>query len=57
MCIGSIGSQASQPDYVENVVFDNITLTHRSNAWIKTYPGTGYVKDIIFRNIEFTNVN
>ncbi|TVY81138.1 Alpha-L-rhamnosidase rgxB [Lachnellula suecica] len=58
MCIGSIGSNAVQPDYVENVVFDNITLTHSSNAaWIKTYPGTGHVKNVLFRNIQFTNVN
>jgi len=58
MVVGSIGSQASQPDYVENVVFENVTLTHSSNAaWIKTYPGTGRVKNVLFRNIRFTDVN
>jgi len=58
MVVGSIGSQASQPDYVENVLFENVTLTHSSNAaWIKTYPGTGYVKNITFRDIRFTDVN
>lgn len=58
MCIGSLGSQASQPDYVDNVVFENITLTHSSNAaWIKTYPGTGHVKNVLFKDIRFTDVN
>ncbi|GAB1314965.1 hypothetical protein MFIFM68171_05175 [Madurella fahalii] len=56
--VGSIGSNANQPDYVENVVFENISLNHSSNAaWIKTYPGTGYVRNITFRNIDFKDVN
>lgn len=56
--VGSIGSDGSQPDYVENVVYENITLTHSSNAaWIKTYPGSGYVKNVLFKNFQFTNVN
>jgi galacturan 1,4-alpha-galacturonidase len=58
MCIGSIGQDSSKPDYVDNVVFEDIHLTHSSNAaWIKTYPGNGHVKNVTFRNIEFTNVN
>jgi galacturan 1,4-alpha-galacturonidase len=58
MCIGSMGSQASQPDYVDNVVFEDIKLTHSSNAaWIKTYPGTGHVRNVTFRNIKFQDVN
>ncbi|KAF2840097.1 glycoside hydrolase family 28 protein [Patellaria atrata CBS 101060] len=58
MCIGSIGSNANQPDYVENIVFENIKAYHSSNAaWIKTYPGTGYVRNVTFRNIEFDDVN
>jgi len=58
MCIGSIGSQASQPDFVENIVFDNITVHHGSNAaWIKTYPGTGHVRNVTFRNIRFDSVD
>jgi polygalacturonase len=58
MTIGSIGSNAGQPDYVENVVFENITAVHSSNAaWIKTYPGTGYVRNVTFRNIHFEDVN
>jgi Glycosyl hydrolases family 28 len=28
-----------------------------SFQWIKTYPGTGHVKNVTFRNIEFTDVN
>ncbi|KAL2196294.1 glycoside hydrolase family 28 protein [Corynascus similis CBS 632.67] len=56
--IGSIGSNAYQPDYVENIVFENITAKHSSNAaWIKTYPGTGYVRNVTFRNIHFEDVN
>jgi galacturan 1,4-alpha-galacturonidase len=58
MCIGSMGQDASKPDHIDNVVFENIHLTHSSNvAWIKTYPGNGQVKNVMFRNIEFTNVN
>jgi galacturan 1,4-alpha-galacturonidase len=58
MVIGSMGSVASQPDYVDNVLFENIYCTHSSNAaWIKTYPGNGHVKNVTFRNIAFENVN
>ena len=58
MVVGSMGSNRAQPDYVENVVFENVTLNHSSNAaWIKTYPGTGYVRNVTFRNIHFTDVN
>ncbi|KAL2128900.1 hypothetical protein VTI74DRAFT_8495 [Chaetomium olivicolor] len=58
MTIGSVGSNARQPDFVENVVFENITAIHSSNAaWIKTYPGTGYVRNVTFRNIRFEDVN
>ncbi|ORY71248.1 glycoside hydrolase family 28 protein [Pseudomassariella vexata] len=57
-CIGSLGSQASQPDYVENVSFNNISCTHSSNAaWIKTYSGTGRVRNITFANFQLDNVN
>lgn len=56
--IGSIGSNPGQPDYVENVLFENISLNHSSNAaWIKTYPGSGYVRNVTFRNIDFKDVN
>ncbi|KAH6840894.1 glycoside hydrolase family 28 protein [Chaetomium sp. MPI-CAGE-AT-0009] len=58
MTIGSIGSNAAQPDYVENIVFEDIKAVHSSNAaWIKTYPGNGYVRNVTFRNIEFEDVN
>ncbi|OCL02119.1 glycoside hydrolase family 28 protein [Glonium stellatum] len=58
MVVGSIGSNSGQPDNVENVLFENVSLTHSSNAaWIKTYPGTGYVRNVTFRNIHFTDVN
>jgi hypothetical protein len=56
--IGSMGSNAAQPDYVSNVYFDNVTCTHSSNAaWIKTYSGTGYVRNVTFANFKFTDVN
>lgn len=57
MCVGSIANGVTET--VENVVFENITLTHSSNAaWIKTYPtGGGYVKNILFKDISFTDVN
>ncbi|KAB5575626.1 polygalacturonase-like protein [Coniochaeta sp. 2T2.1] len=58
MCVGSIGSNAGQPDYVDNVVFENVTLYHSSNAaWIKTYPGQGHVRNVTFRNIRCNDVN
>ena len=58
MCIGSLGNPASTPDYVSNVLFENIHAVHSSNAaWIKTYPGQGYVRNVTFRNITFTDVN
>jgi hypothetical protein len=58
MCIGSMGSNANQPDYVDNVVFENVTLYHSSNAaWIKTYPGQGHVRNVTFRNIHMSDVN
>lgn len=58
MVIGSVGSNAWQPDYVENILFENVTLNHSSNAaWIKTYPGTGYIRNVTFRNIRFSDVN
>ncbi|KAH8908662.1 glycoside hydrolase family 28 protein [Coniochaeta sp. PMI_546] len=58
MCIGSMGSNSGQPDYVDNVVFENVTLFHSSNAaWIKTYPGQGHVKNVTFRNIHCNDVN
>lgn len=57
-CIGSVGSQASQPDYVENVYFNNITCIHSSNAaWIKTYSGTGRVRNITFANFRISQVD
>ncbi|KAI1079365.1 glycoside hydrolase family 28 protein [Whalleya microplaca] len=56
--IGSMGNPATTPDLVSNVVFNNITCVHSSNAaWIKTYSGTGYVKNVTFSNIVAENVN
>lgn len=58
MCIGSIGSNPSQPDYVENVYYDNVTAYHSSNAaWLKTYSGQGRVRNVTYANMRFENVN
>jgi galacturan 1,4-alpha-galacturonidase len=58
MVVGSMGSQASQPDYVDNVIFENVYCKHSSNAaWIKTYAGQGHVRNVTFRNIRFDDVN
>lgn len=58
MCIGSMGNPTNVPEYVDNVVFEDITAIHSSNAaWIKTYPGQGHVRNITFRNIKFQDVN
>ncbi|KAF2200222.1 pectin lyase-like protein [Delitschia confertaspora ATCC 74209] len=58
MCIGSLGNPSTTPDYVDNVLFEDITAIHSSNAaWIKTYPGVGHVHNVTFRNIKFTDVN
>ncbi|PGG99935.1 hypothetical protein AJ79_08372 [Helicocarpus griseus UAMH5409] len=57
MVIGSMGN-TWQPEYVENVDFEHVKLNHSSNAaWIKTYPGTGYVRNVTFRDIKFKDVN
>jgi galacturan 1,4-alpha-galacturonidase len=58
MCIGSLGNPSTVPDYVSNIKFDNITAIHSSNAaWIKTYPGIGYVRNVTFSNIKVQDVN
>ena len=58
MCIGSIGSNPSQADIVENVYYDNVTAYHSSNAaWIKTYSGQGRVRNVTFACMRFDNVN
>lgn len=56
--IGSVGSNAGQADFVDNVVFEDMECHHSSNAaWIKTYPGTGHVKNVTFRNFVLEDVN
>ncbi|KAI1342002.1 glycoside hydrolase family 28 protein [Xylariaceae sp. FL0016] len=56
--IGSMGNSPGQPDYVDNVFFNNITCTHSSNAaWVKTYAGSGHVRNVTFQNIVAENVN
>lgn len=53
-----MGSNAGQPDLVDNVVFEDFRCIHSSNAaWIKTYPGTGRVRNVTFRNFQIEDVN
>jgi len=52
--MGNSGS----PEYVDNVVFKNITCKHSSNAaWIKTYSGNGHVRNVTFEDIQVENVD
>ena len=73
MPIGSIGQYPTEPDYVENVLFEDIVLHDASSAgWIKTWAGepaltssngdnggggTGYVKNVTWKNIHCNNVS
>lgn len=70
--IGSIGQYPDMPDYVSNIVFDNITCISTSGcAYIKTWQGDylnkttngdggggggGRVKNVTFQNYRFKNV-
>lgn len=56
--IGSVGQDSNHPDYVENVVFENIRSYNSINAgWIKPQPGDGHVRNITFRKIHLDGVN
>ena len=73
MPIGSIGQVPGMPDYVENILFENVVLYDSSNAaWIKTWQGEnaaitgngdsgggggGYAKNVTWRNFVFSNVD
>ncbi len=72
MTIGSVGQYLHNPDYVENVLFEDITLINSTDgAYIKTWQGveqgatsngdaggggSGYVRNVTFRNFQLTNV-
>ena len=72
MTIGSVGQYPLAPDYVENVLFEDVRLINSfDGAYIKTWQGmtqnstlngdaggggTGYVRNVTFRNFELTNV-
>jgi galacturan 1,4-alpha-galacturonidase len=73
IAIGSVGQYPLTPDYVENIVFEDVVLYDAYNAaYIKTWQGldlnssfngdsggggSGYVKNVTFRNFEVNNVN
>ncbi|KAM0800807.1 putative exo-polygalacturonase [Usnea florida] len=73
MPIGSIGQYPTKPDYVENVLFEDILLHGSSSAgWIKTWAGvpaptssngdnggggTGFVRNVTWRNIQCESVS
>ncbi len=53
-----MGSNAGQPDFVDNIYFKNISCHNSSNAaWIKTYSGTGHVRNVTFEDIKVDNVD
>jgi galacturan 1,4-alpha-galacturonidase len=72
MTIGSVGQYPHNPDYVENVVFEDVVLVNSEDGgYIKTWQGvpqsstsngdaggggSGYVHNITFRNFNLTNV-
>lgn len=72
MTIGSVGQYPLTPDYVENVVFEDVRLINSvDGAYIKTWQGTaqdntgngdsggggsGYVRNVTFSNFKITNV-
>ena len=58
MVISSLCNPALTLNLVDNVVFENISLTHSSNAaWMKTYLDQGYVRNATFRNINFNDID
>ncbi|PWN87866.1 putative exopolygalacturonase precursor [Acaromyces ingoldii] len=72
MTIGSVGQYPETPDFVENVLFENITVTDAINAaFIKTWQGvpvdnstngdgggggSGYIKNITFADFIINEV-
>ncbi|UZJ57594.1 hypothetical protein CBS101457_006914 [Exobasidium rhododendri] len=72
MTVGSVGQYASSPDYVENVLFEDVRVDNAFNAaFIKTWQGMpvdnstngdaggggeGYVKNVTFRNFVLDRV-
>jgi galacturan 1,4-alpha-galacturonidase len=72
MTIGSVGQYRKTPDYVDNVLFEDVEIIDAFNAaFIKTWQGVpsddstngdaggggkGYVRNIVFRNFTLTKV-
>ncbi|KAJ5238801.1 hypothetical protein N7468_003420 [Penicillium chermesinum] len=72
MAVGSLGQYPATPDYVENILFEDIVCNNcMEAAFIKTWQGipeddssngdaggggSGTVKNVQFRNFELTNV-
>ena len=72
MAIGSVGQYPLTPDYVEDVLFENVRLVNSTDgAYIKTWQGTsqdstlngdaggggyGYVSNVTFRDFTLSNV-
>lgn len=72
MTIGSVGEYPDWPDYVENILFEDVTLYGTEDgAYIKIWQGeptrhsdngagggggAGYVKNVTFRNFELFDV-
>lgn len=72
MTIGSVGEYPHWPDYVENILFENVNVYNAmQTAYIKIWQGkpsehsgngagggggAGFVKNVTFRSFEFENV-
>lgn len=72
MPIGSVGQQPGHPDFVQDIVYEDVHLINSTNAaWIKTWQGQnqgvsnngdsgggggGFAKNVTFRNFVLENV-
>ncbi|KIW77231.1 hypothetical protein Z517_09677 [Fonsecaea pedrosoi CBS 271.37] len=72
MPIGSVGQQPGHPDFVQDIVYEDVRLINSTNgAWIKAWQGRsqavtnnggsgggggGFIKNVTFRNFVLENV-
>lgn len=58
--IGSIGQDPQVPEFVENILIEDVVLYGSDNAaWVKIFSDTtqGHVRNVTWRNFECNNVN
>lgn len=72
MPVGSVGSQPGHPDFVENILYEDVHLINSTNgAWVKAWQGQnkavtnnggsgggggGWAKNVTWRNFRMENV-